>query len=238
MILNVNEIVEKKMRELEENHVIEKAIEQRIESIVTSAVNNAFDYDFSHAVTCEIKKQIGDIAANVKLNSYSELVASTIRNITEAELGKELGDKIQEKLRSLLLVSKQTIKLSDIISLFKKVNYEDEQTYSYNVCETDKEETYGITYKTFKFAPLTDSGMKWEIRFVRYSSDVNFTIASVDYDDEKYYNYRIRSSGISTLKSYDTFECLILKCILNDLPVEIDMSADDIEAELYTSNDD
>ena len=43
---------------------------------------------------------------------------------------------------------------------------------------------------------------------------------------------------LTELRHYDGFECLILKCMLNRIPVEIDWDESQCEYELYQSLED
>lgn len=227
MDLNVNKIIQDKIHELEENHVIENAIQEKIESVIKNAVDSAFNWEFSQAISDEIKKQVGNIAESVKLNSYNTLIAETIKNITENELKEDLAVKVQAKIRDMLLVTDHAVKFSDIVKKFKEICCDDENEYSYEVVESNEEHSGGFYYKKFDFKPDND-GEKLAITFSRYNTDP-WKIFSVRYDNETKYS----TEGISTLKKYDSFECLILKCLLNKLPIELDFDAEDCEEELH-----
>lgn len=227
MELNVNEIIENKIKELEENHVIENAIQKKIESVIKDAIDSAFSWEFSRAISDEIKKQVGNIAESVKLNSYNTLIADTIKNITENELKEDLAEKVQTKIRDMLLITEHTVKFSDIVKKFKEICCDDETEYSYEVVESNEEHSGGFYYKKFDFQPDND-GEKLSVTFSRYNTD-QWKIFRVFYDNEIKYS----TDGVSTLKKYDSFECLILKCLLNNLPIELDFDADDCEEELH-----
>lgn len=233
MELNVNEIIEKKIKELDENRIIEKAIEDKIEQVIKNAIDSAFSWDFSRAISDEIKKQIGNIAESVKLNSYNTLIADTVKNITENELKDDLAKKVQEKFHDIMLVDNKSIKFSDIVKKFKEVCLEEDETYEYEVSESSKDDG-NFYYKTFDFVePFNSYADKLSITFSRYRDD-DWTIFKVVYDDETNYS----TQGVSMLKRYDGFECLALKCLLNRLPIEIDWKTEDCEEELNCSNND
>lgn len=222
MVLNVNEIIENKIRELESNHVIEDAIQKKVESVVKDAVDSAFNWEFSRVISEEIKKQIGNIAASVKLNSYNTLIADTVRNITEMELNKDLSEKVQTKLHALMLVTEKSVKFTDIVKSFRECCCDDGCEYSYEVSETARE-CYGSLYKGFVFTPSGDDFYKLRIELSDY--DGVWTIFRVDFDGETtYFNDKI-----SVLKDFTQFECLVLKALLNRLPIELDCSPADCE---------
>ena len=222
MKLDVNEIIEKKIQELDENHVIEIAIEEKIASVIKSAVENALSWDFTRAISDKIKEQIGTVAANIKLNSYNALVADTVRNILELELNKDLAEKVQSKVRELMLVTESTVKLSDMLKKFKDYACPGDEEYSYEVYVSD-DNMYG-TYKKFEFKPDNDNCKKLGITFGCFDSV--WTIFSVRYDGETKYS----RDNISVLKYYDPFESLLMKCLLNDIPIELDISGDECES--------
>lgn len=233
MELNVNEIIEKKIKELDENRIIEKAIEDKIEQVIKNAIDSAFSWDFSRAISDEIRKQIGNIAESVKLNSYNTLIADTVKNITENELKDDLARKVQEKLHDIMLVDNKSIKFSNIVKKFKEACLGENETYEYEVSESNKDDGR-FHYKTFDFVePFNSYADKLSITFSKYGDD-DWTIFKVVYDDETNYS----TQGISMLKRYDEFECLVLKCLLNRLPIEIDWETEDCEEELNRSDND
>lgn len=169
MTLDVNEIVTKKIAELDENHVIEKAIEKKIETVVTQAVEAAFNWDFSRKISEKIKEQVGNIAESISLNSYNSLVADTVKNIIEADMNRDLAEKVQAKIREILLVTDKSVKLSDIVEKYKEVNFDDEDEYSFNVIEADREGySSEIFYKKFSFCDDSKDKEMWNIEFVRF----------------------------------------------------------------------
>lgn len=222
MVLNVNEIIENKIRELESNHVIEDAIQKKVESVVKDAVDSAFNWEFSRVISEEIKKQVGNIAASVKLNSYNTLIADTVRNITEMELNKDLAEKVQTKLHALMLVTEKSVKFTDIVKSFRECCCDDDREYSYEVSETERE-CYGSLYKEFVFTPSGNDFYKLRIELSEH--DGVWTIFRVDFDGETTYY----DNKISVLKNYSSFECLVLKALLNRLPIELDCSTADCE---------
>ena len=87
-----------------------------------------------------------------------------------------------------------------------------------------------FTYKKFIFIP-EDDGEKLEIELMKYQGQP-WELNKVRYNDEMKYS----RESISTLKHYDQFECLILRCFLNSLEIELDMNADSCMDELYQSD--
>jgi hypothetical protein len=234
MNFDFNEIILSKIKEMEDNHIIEEKIKKRVEEIVSDAIRDSIDWDIRGALRNEIKKHIGNIAEGLKLNSYNSLIATTVKNLIEKELNEDLAKKVQSQIKDIMLIDDTPVKLSTIIECYKEVNYDDDEEYSFNVYESDEGSKYGLTYKKFRFEPESnyDNEEKWLIEF--YKADDGYKISQVDYNGDNIYSYK---AGINTLKKYDKFECLILKCMLNDIKIEIDMSGNDCEEELYQSRE-
>lgn len=233
MKLDIDKIVSQKIQELDEKKVIEEAIEKKIESVIKDAIDSAFNWEFSRTISDKIKEQIGDIAANIKLNSYNELIATTVRNLTDAELNKDLAEKIQNKLQELMLVTEKSVKLSTIVQKFKDVCLDDEEEYSYEVSFIDDDDNSEFfSYKTLIFTPDSDNLDNLKIKLSK-TKNQEWTIASVTYDGETTW----RNDGLSTLKHYNSFECLMWKCMLNNLPVELDLTESGCEDILQNYND-
>ena len=236
MTLDVNEIVLNKIKELDEKKVIEKALKEKIESVIKQAVDDAFSWNFSNEISKKMREQIGDIAESIKLNSYNTVVADTVRNIVEAELNEDLAKKVQARVKGLLLAEEGPVKFSDIVKKFRKVKFDADEEYEYAVTETYDYGCSGLfEYRKFAFerTDADDEDMNWYIKFSRYKNE-NWTVSQMKYEGR----LALASEGFSTLKSFDGFECLIWKCILNDLPVEIDWSASNCEDELCQSGGD
>lgn len=231
MTLDISKIVSDKIKELDENKIIEQAIQNQIESVITSAVNNAFDYEFSRKISEKIKEQVGDIASSISLNSYNTMVSNTVKNILQAELNEDLAKKVQSKVRDLCLVSDKAVKLSDIVKKFKEENFDEDEDYNYSVKASERK-SGSFTYLCFTFTSDNDDDEEcWEIEFSHYAG--KWTIYKVQYKNKVFYWY----SGMSSVKNYDNFECFLWRCILNNISIEIDWSPEDCERELYQSSD-
>ena len=236
MILDINKIVSDKIKELDENKIIEQAIQSKIESVITSAVNDAFSYEFSRKISQKIKEQVGDIASSISLSSYNTMVSNTVKNILQAELNEDLANKVQSKVRELFLGSDKAVKLSDIVKKFKEENFEVDEDYSYSVKATEQK-IGSFTYLCFTFTSDNhdDEGC-WQIEFSQIESShyaEKWTIFEARYKNAVFDRY----SGIHSVKNYDNFECFLWRCILNNIPIEIDWSPEDCEEELYQSSD-
>lgn len=231
MTLDINKIVLDKIKELDENKIIEQAIQSKIESVITSAVDDAFSYEFSRKISQKIKEQVGDIASSISLNSYNTMVSNTIKNILQAELNEDLANKVQSKVRELCLGSDKAVKLSDIVKKFKEENFEEYEDYSYSVKATERKRG-AFTYQCFTFTNDNhDDEECWEIEFSHYAE--KWTIFEARYKNAVFNRW----SGMLSVKNYDNFECFLWRCILNNISIEIDWSPEDCEEELYQSSD-
>lgn len=234
MALDISKIVSDKIKELDENKIIEQAIQSKIESVITSAVNDAFDYEFSRMISKKIKEQVGDIASSISLSSYNTMVSNTVKNILQAELNEDLANKVQSKVRELCLGSDKAVKLSDIVKKFKEENFEVDEDYSYSVVKSSERKCGSFTYMCFTFTSDNhDDEECWEIEFSRYNGEGKWTIYKAQYKNKVFYWY----SGMSSVKNYDNFECFLWRCILNNISIEIDWSPEDCEEELYQSSE-
>lgn len=231
MTLDINKIVSDKIKELDENKIIEQAIQSKIESVITSAVDDAFSYEFSRKISQKIKEQVGDIASSISLSSYNTMVSNTVKNILQAELNEDLANKVQSKVRELCLGSDKAVKLSDIVKKFKEENFEVDEDYSYSVKATESK-IGSFTYLCFTFTNDNhdDEGC-WKIEFSQYAG--KWTIFEARYKNAVFDRY----SGMISVKNHDNFECFLWRCILNNIPIEIDWSPEDCEEELYQSSD-
>lgn len=228
--MDVEKIVSDKVKELVENKTIENLISKSIETTILNEIKRVFtSYQFASSIEKLIKDQIGDIASIVKLNSYNTLISKTIEDVLNNSVKEDLKEKIQNVIKNQFIVTDKEIKLSDVVKAFKDTIDEDEE-YSYSVTIESRESSFNFVHKKIIFYNDKTDETEVVIELMTDSNGEGLTITGVRYDD-------FNIENIATLRSYNDFECMLIKGYLNGLQFVIDMTESECESELYNSND-
>ncbi|MBN1039043.1 hypothetical protein DVW12_10045 [Clostridium botulinum] len=240
MNIDINAIVNNKLKEMEENKSIEKLLEENIEKAITKGIEGALDsYSLRNQIEEKVEKQVSEVVKKIGFTGYNGFIAEKIKQITEDVCRDDIAAKIQKTFNEFLIVKRESIKLSEI--------FEEYRDY---MCETtDESEKYEL--ERFYVEVNEEAGYRW-ITFKmakekpeRYSyrneeNYIEFTVHRNSSDEE---NEDYRKGWIGTvylgeknlkdtlkLGSMSKIETLITNIYYNKTPIIIDIeSEDDIE---------
>lgn len=229
MIINIGELVNNKIKELEEGKKIEKAIEETLEKTILSAVKDAINsYELKRNIGDKLKKQVSELAKTVGFEGYNTFVAEKMKQIIDGTCKKDLEEKIQESFNNLLITKRDSIKLSEIFEAFREWISED----------LEEREKYGEGF----YVSLNKSSHGWynvvlaEKEPAIYSEiDVTKFTVHIDRDGNGLIGC-LYLNGDNVEKSIpfgylNKFESLIINLKYNKTPIIIDVEdEDDIDA--------
>lgn len=232
MNINIGEIVNNKIKEMEENKVVENLIAETIEKSVVKAVSEAIDgYTIKRTiekkVEKEVEKEVCDIVNDIGFTAYNTFIANKVKDITEGTIRKDLEDKIQGTLNGILLNKKENIKLSDLFEMYRDhLNSDTDEHEKYElenfVVEIEDNDRGWITYKLSK-EKSKYSWDKFDIEFIiheNYNDESNGTMWKVKLDGENVDN--------SLKLGYRSeFENLLVNLMYNETVIEIDIEDED-----------
>lgn len=156
MNINIGEIVNNKIKEIEENKVVENLIAETIEKSVVKAVSEAIDgYTIKRTIENKVEKEVCDIVNDIGFTAYNTFIANKVKDIIEGTIRKDLEDKIQGTLNGILLNKKENIKLSDLFEMYREyLNSTTDEHEKYElenfVVEIEDNNRGLITYKLSK----------------------------------------------------------------------------------------
>lgn len=228
MNINIGEIVNNKIKEMEENKVVENLIAETIEKSVVKAVSEAIDgYTIKRAIEKKVEKEVCDIVNDIGFTAYNTFIANKVKDITEGTIRKDLEDKIQGTLNGILLNKKENIKLSDLFEMYRdhlNSNTDEHEKYELEnfVVEIEDNDRGWITYKLSK-EKSKYSWDKFDIEFIiheNYNDESNGTLWRVKLDGENVDN--------SLKLGYRSeFENLLVNLMYNETVIEIDIEDED-----------
>lgn len=228
MNINIGEIVNNKIKEMEENKVVENLIAETIEKSVVKAVSEAIDgYTIKRTIEKKVEKEVCDIVNDIGFTAYNTFIANKVKDITEGTIRKDLEDKIQGTLNGILLNKKENIKLSDLFEMYRDhLNSDADEHEKYElenfVVEIEDNDRGWITYKLSK-EKSKYSWDKFDIEFIiheNYNDESNGTMWKVKLDGENVDN--------SLKLGYRSeFENLLVNLMYNETVIEIDIEDED-----------
>lgn len=135
MKIDIQEIVNNKVKAMEESGVIQKTIEDTIEKSVLGAIDNALDgYRLKREIEDKIKKEVSSIVSDIGFTAYNSFIVEKVKSITEGFCRADIAEKIQKTFDNMLMMKKENIKLSEIFEMYREwvcKEVEDPDKYSY-----------------------------------------------------------------------------------------------------------
>ncbi|NFQ87512.1 hypothetical protein FDG04_20065, partial [Clostridium sporogenes] len=110
MNIDINAIVNNKLKEMEENKQIEKLLEENIEKAITNGIEGALEsYSLRRQIEDKVEKQVSEVVKDIGFTGYNGFIAEKIKQITEDVCRDDIADKIQKTFNELLVVKRENI---------------------------------------------------------------------------------------------------------------------------------
>ncbi|HYF75277.1 MAG TPA: hypothetical protein VD757_01710 [Candidatus Nitrosocosmicus sp.] len=232
MNINIQEIVDNKIKSLNDDGTIKNAIEKTIETTMLKSITDALgDYSLRRSIQDQVEKEVSAVVKGIGFTAYNSFIAEKVKQITEEVCRQDIAQKIQEVFNNILVIKRESAKLSEICKAYRDwicEEVEESEKYSlerFHVSIEEKE--YPYDWLTFKFDKEKSS---------RYRSDsdeaIEFTV---------HRNYKDKNMGtIGTLyiggystdktlcfRNMSKIEALLLNFKYNNTPIEIDIESED-----------
>lgn len=121
MNIDVDIIVSEKLRQLDEDGVIRKAIEDTLEKSLLSAVTEAINgYKIKREIQEKVEKQISGVVNELDFSSYNAIMLQKMRELINAYAGDDVAKKATEMLEDLFVSKRESVKLSEIFEAYRK----------------------------------------------------------------------------------------------------------------------
>lgn len=247
MILDVSKIINDKIKEMDESGEIKAFIENETEKSVKEALSRFITgYKLKDAVEEECGKYIGEIAKEMGLESYTSLIAQTAAKVVEASIEGDAQVKIREAIEGMVLKKRDKIKLSEIVSEWRKhIDTDDEEEKRDRnedndgfLCVLKRRNRYSGSHFEYYTLLLDEEGDKdtndledieIAVRFDSLWTGGNGNSVRID-------NIFFRGSKLSkefVHHTPDRFEQLLMNLYLNKTKVEFDKDSIDWDDHYY-----
>lgn len=121
MVLDISEILQKKLEDMEASGEIRERIEKRLEESIHKAIDETFGgYRFRDRLQKELETEIGSEAVKFGLGAYGQIVADRVREVLQGSLNEDLREKAQKAVDSVIVQKHDGIKLSDIVRAYRE----------------------------------------------------------------------------------------------------------------------
>ena len=84
MNIDINSIVNNKLKEMEENKTIETLLEENIEKAITKGIEGALDsYSLLRQIEDKVEKQVSEVVNDIGFTAYNSFIAEKIKQKVE-----------------------------------------------------------------------------------------------------------------------------------------------------------
>ena len=104
MVLDISEILQKKLEDMEASGEIRERIEKRLEESIHKAIDETFGgYRFQDQLRKYLETGIGPEARDFGLGAYGQIVADRIQEVLRGNISAELLEKVQKSVDRVIV---------------------------------------------------------------------------------------------------------------------------------------
>lgn len=232
MNIDISQIVNDKIKDMEEKKVVETTIQETIEKSITAAIKSSLEgYKLKSMIEDKMDKEVSDVVSNIGFTGYNGFIAEKVKEIVQGTLKADVVEKITKKFNEILIKKRDKIKLSEICDAYREY-----------ICEhVEESEKYEL--ESFYVSIKEHERYHWiDVKFAKAEKDssydnneINFTIYPMSDNED------IGHIGVLNIDGYgidktlrfghmSDIELLLVNLKYNNTPVEIDVNEDDIDS--------
>jgi hypothetical protein len=233
MNINIQEIVDNKIKALNEDGTIKNTIEKTIENTLLKAITDALgDYTLRRNIEKMVTDQVSSVVADIGFTAYNSFIAEKVKQITEEVCRDDIAEKIQKTFNEMLVVKRDNIKLSEIFDQYRKW-----------VCEEVEEpEKYSLEYFHVKFERNEEYDW-YDIELAKEKPKDKYSWHYLDHAIHFTLHKKFKEPGMGYISSTyldncnikDRFrfrhlsdiEALLINLTYNETPIIIDVESED-----------
>lgn len=248
IVLDLSGIIKDKVDAMENDGAIKAYIEATIERTVKDVLDDVLDgYQLKKALREKLSEGLNDIVNSIGLEGYNTFIAEAVRKMVTARLEGDATEKIRDAIEGALLMKRENIKLSEILSEYRSLMNEiddnddknrlNEEEGGFTCSVRKKENSYnsGFSYYNLYF---DDEGFKESEDRDDYAVVVEFSGIWSKYLSNEVKIKEVYFRGERLSRQFiphlpDRFETLILNLYFNQTPVIVDLENCDEEDHYY-----
>lgn len=231
MNINVSEIIEEKIKEMDENKVIENVIKDTIEKTITKSFTDTLNgWELRNSIKEKVEEEVMKVVKDMDFQTYNSFMLNTMKQIINEVCREDLCNKAADAFKDIFLCQTEEIKLSSIFKKYREIACD----------EVDESEKWD----------RAEEG--WHYKFEE--SDLGWFDCELDFEDKSYYGRRESKIAFSVHRKYDNkkmgyigtlyldgnnienhmkigclndVELLLVQAALNKIPIVIDVENED-----------
>jgi len=239
MNIDIQAIVNDHIKSMEDKGIIEKTIQETLEKSILGAITDALDsYKLRRAIEEKVSKEVSSVMTDIGFTAYNSFIADKVKAITEGVCNADIAAKIQKTFDEILVVKRESIKLSEIFEKYRKwVCNEVDESEKYDLeqfyVKFEEDERYGWFKVELAKEKPRSSCLDEVIKFTLFkeSNKKGFGSISSTYIDGYDIKDRFKFGHMSE------FELLLVNLVYNDTPIEIDVESEDDIDNSYDTDD-
>lgn len=172
MHIDINAIVNNKLKEMDDNKTIEKLLAENIEKAITNGIESALDsYSLKRIIKEKVELEVSEVVSQIGFTGYNSFIADRVKDITEGVCRGDIANKIQKTFNDILVLKRESIKLSEIFKKYKEYleeHLDEDEKYSLENFYVDvKQSEYGwLTFDMAKEKPGNYYSDDYHINFI------------------------------------------------------------------------
>ena len=120
MIINFEEIIQGKLKEMQEEKVVENLISTALEIAIQKSVNEAIDsYAIKGKIESKLKKEVDKSLEFLDFGAYNKFMTEKISNLLKAAMNMDLSYKVEEMLNDFIKPKENILKLSQVLTEYR-----------------------------------------------------------------------------------------------------------------------
>lgn len=249
MNIDFSKIINDKIKQMDENGTIQKAIENGIEEVILKAISDQITgYETKRLIEQQVKECISESCSDIGLAAYNGCVADAVSKIIKGTIAENLQDRIEKEVIGLVLKKEKPVKLSEIFERYREIMRDE-----YDGIDADKtftlycgeKRTSFVSNKYYHECAFSEDGdVEATVSYsgrIQNKEDYDIFFETYDYGDKTAMISQVMFRGepvenMLKRRYLDPFECFILNLYLNKVKITMDVEkidTDDNMCECY-----
>lgn len=246
MNIDFSKIINDKIKQMDENGIIQKAIENGIEKVILQAISDQITgYETKRLIERQVKECISESCADIGLAAYNGCVADAVSKIIKGTIAEDLQDRIEEEVTGLVLKKEKPVKLSEIFERYRenmRAGYDSMDTDATFALYCGEKRTSFVSNKYYYECAFNEDGdVEANVSYsgrIQNKEDYDIFFETYDYGDNtaiiNHVFFRGEPAENMLKRRYlDPFECFILNLYLNKVKITMDVEKIDTEDNMY-----
>lgn len=229
-MIDLNKIVNDSLVEMKKEGFVEQVVKNRLEKTITEIVDDVFREwsDFGKNLKTYIEDNLNINLKNLGIEGYNKLVSLAVKEQLDKIITVQGIEKIKETTEEMLIDTKDTYNLSEIIEKLKDEEYKYKDEYDF-----DENDTISLFIE--KSGSFTHIYIDTEEKDYKYEC-----VYQIDLNEEKPYSIKLKGNEIDKNKILGGLyglDRLLFKIYAHGSKIVLDNGTDPEDYDIYYRED-